>query len=106
MKPEEADQLTLMVVGKEAVLSLLNTVSNLNSAFVLHASCFYMPGFIASILDSPHAIIMQADAGAKTKEGIFALLWNRGSEHFQVLLPVPFPLIPVPFPLNQFHFHL
>ncbi|KAK9845263.1 hypothetical protein WJX81_001585 [Elliptochloris bilobata] len=46
---EGADQLTLMAVGKEAVLNLLNN----------------------------------GDAGARAKEGIFSLLWNRGTEHFQ-----------------------
>ena len=75
-----------MVVGKEAVLSLLNTVSSLK--FRRSAACTVLlhARLYRKQLDSKHALLMQADAGAKAKEGVFALLWNRGSEHFQVLL--------------------
>ena len=76
-----------MVVGKEAVLCLLNTVSDV-SHLCLQVSCFYMHMLLRKVTRELHNMLcqVQADAGAKAKEGIFALLWNRGSEHFQVLL--------------------
>ena len=75
--------MTLMVVGKEAVLSVLNTVS---ISIPLYAACivFQNARLSASSLDLPYALSKQADVGTKAKEAIFALLWNRGSEHFQV----------------------
>ena len=85
---EAADQLTLMVVGKEAVTSLLNTVSKISPAVCLHASCFHLHKICAFPWLTSSTAIVQGGAGAKAKEGIFALLWNRGSEQFQVCVVV------------------
>jgi len=72
-----------MVVGKESVLALMDLVRS--TAPAVNAVS------LSSVCISPanrvgcNAHNMQGDAGSKPKQSIFALLWNRSTEHFQVM---------------------